>query len=228
MFETAAQAFERLPLADRLASPYKKSPGNGMPLDKKGNATWPPKWGQWKSIKKRLLAISRNKCSYCESASGGDQHGQVEHYKPKSIFPTGAYDWDNYLYSCEKCNHSKSNKWPETGAYVRPDVLGFDPDVFTFADDGTIDSTDRDGKATIADFGLDRDGLVASRQVLIEAALADVANILKLVDALGLAPPDRRVYVEKKLARPEMPYSAAINAAVRRAWAAAFPGEPPL
>ncbi len=224
IFVAESAVYEQLPLAQRKTTSYKAHPNNGLPVDGNGKSKWPPKWRDWKSVKKKLLAISNNKCSYCESGAGADQHGQVEHWKPKSLFPTGAYDWGNYLYSCELCNHTKTNRWPDNGSYVRPDVPGFDPAVFAFGDDGSMISADADAKATIDDFGMDRQGLRDLREVAIEAKLKP----LRLAVQAGVAAAQVRIIAAGTIDVSVEPYSRAAGEAVRRWWGAQFPGEPVL
>jgi len=78
----------------------------------------------------------------------------VEHYRPKSVFPERAFEWENLLWGCSACNRFKGNRFPpvtEPGAQIlnpvddavwdyffidqfgtltpvwRPDLNGFDP-----------------------------------------------------------------------------------------------------
>ena len=43
----------------------------------------------------------------------------VDHFRPLSRFPRLAYEWSNWIFSCQRCNHNKANKWPDLG-YVDP------------------------------------------------------------------------------------------------------------
>jgi hypothetical protein len=36
----------------------------------------------------------------------------VEHYRPKGVFPELAFTWDNYLWACTECNRFKLNRFP--------------------------------------------------------------------------------------------------------------------
>lgn len=66
-----------------------------------------------KAVKDQLKQDQHNKCAYCECTMEGD-NGAVEHFRPKTKYKdvTGsglgyywlAYDWDNLLFSCDKCN----------------------------------------------------------------------------------------------------------------------------
>lgn len=71
-----------------------------------------------KDVKERLGQDQHLKCIYCECKLNGD-YGHIEHFRPKkgySIPPSNqlhrpgyywlAYDWQNLLLSCSKCNTS--------------------------------------------------------------------------------------------------------------------------
>ena len=60
-------------------------------------------------IKTPLFESSNNKCAYCEcKLQQSDSYCEVEHFYPKSIYPSKVIDWDNLLPSCKRCNVSKS------------------------------------------------------------------------------------------------------------------------
>ena len=86
-----------------------------------------------KSVKNALLKAQYNKCCYCESKFLSTSYGAVEHFRPKGAakqkhgqseeYPGYywlAYDWDNILVSCERCNSShKGNLFPLAGQRKR-------------------------------------------------------------------------------------------------------------
>ena len=59
---------------------------------------------RWKPAKEQLLAETRDKCAYCEASISVVAFGDVEHYRPKSVYWWLAYCYDNYLVSCQICN----------------------------------------------------------------------------------------------------------------------------
>ena len=69
----------------------------------------------WRSFREELENVFRGLCAYCEEATSGE----VEHFQPKSKFPHLVYTWDNWLFACHECNHSKLDYWPASG-YVDP------------------------------------------------------------------------------------------------------------
>ena len=58
----------------------------------------------WKASKSQLKKECFGKCAYCEATTDIVAHGDVEHYRPKSIYWWLAYTYDNYLYACQICN----------------------------------------------------------------------------------------------------------------------------
>jgi len=66
----------------------------------------------WGTAKPRVRIESHIKCAYCESVAES-QHGDVEHFRPKSVWWWLACCYDNYLLSCQICNQSyKGDKFP--------------------------------------------------------------------------------------------------------------------
>jgi hypothetical protein len=67
----------------------------------------------WKTAKPQLKKESCGKCAYCEANTDVVAHGDVEHYRPKSVYWWLAYTYDNYLYVCQICNQVyKSDNFP--------------------------------------------------------------------------------------------------------------------
>lgn len=62
-----------------------------------------------KDIQSVLFASSHHKCAFCECIPGESGNIEVEHFEPKSLYPDLAFEWDNFLPSCRKCNEAKSD-----------------------------------------------------------------------------------------------------------------------
>ncbi len=58
----------------------------------------------WGRAKAQLLKESNGKCAYCESPTTVVSYGDVEHFRPKSLYWWLAYCYENYLPSCTICN----------------------------------------------------------------------------------------------------------------------------
>ena len=95
--------------------------------------------GRWKPAKTQLFVETKNKCAYCETTTKANQPGDVEHYRPKSIYWWLAYCYDNYLVSCRSCNQSKFNHFPiQNGKMRGPAIRSNTTDAFIASKAGTI------------------------------------------------------------------------------------------
>jgi len=54
--------------------------------------------------KTSLRAASFGKCMYCEADVIANTPYDIEHIKPKSVFPELEFEWSNLGYACPKCN----------------------------------------------------------------------------------------------------------------------------
>ncbi|MBF0370130.1 MAG: aminoglycoside phosphotransferase [Magnetococcales bacterium] len=107
----------------KLASP-KLDPANQAYLDKKqrevnqsgsygdqvdaAKTKWKNKsdnhFGAIRNVLSGMTHIGR-RCHYCEDSYADE----VEHIKPKNLYPDEAFQWSNYLFSCGPCNGSHKN-----------------------------------------------------------------------------------------------------------------------
>jgi len=56
-------------------------------------------------------------CMYCSS----NEPSQIEHYRPSSVFPESALEYENYVWSCDICNRKKLDRFPpdtEAGDFI--------------------------------------------------------------------------------------------------------------
>lgn len=58
-------------------------------------------------IRDPLFKMSHRKCAYCEGRPEPESYVQVEHYKPKDIYPNDVVAWENLLPICQDCNTQK-------------------------------------------------------------------------------------------------------------------------
>jgi hypothetical protein len=71
----------------------------------------------FKTVRETLAAMCRGaqRCAYCEDSAADE----VEHIKPKHLFPERVFVWDNYLFACGPCNGPKNTRFavfdPQTG-----------------------------------------------------------------------------------------------------------------
>ncbi|MBI3273087.1 MAG: hypothetical protein HYZ53_29120 [Planctomycetes bacterium] len=164
----------------------------------------------WKRHKSAFIAAQHGKCGYCE-VSSLNHPGAVEHYAPKSaiqelaaegaeLAPTAtvhkrktrtlcdtgywwlAYNWDNWLFACERCNSAwKRGLFPirekrrmlpprrgmkETPLLLNPFGTVEPSDHLCFSRVGQVSTRDHSdhGDATIQVCGLDRESLRRVRE----------------------------------------------------------------
>ena len=87
-----------------------------LALLKLRRAGTPPSSAVWKRAKDQLKRESDGKCGYCEGKASHVAHGDVEHFRPKTIYWWLAYCYDNYVFACQICNQSfKGSNFPLNG-----------------------------------------------------------------------------------------------------------------
>jgi uncharacterized protein (TIGR02646 family) len=225
-FHQEALRFEAHPLGDPIRSGgFAAFAGASLPVlrkTKKGDERGPPPlWQQKKSLKESFAEWAEGLCAYCQCPEMSSGHGEVEHFKPKSLFPTLTYDLDNYFLSCKRCNLAKLDKFPLPHGYLRPD--GVDPEaLLNFDAEGRVEASPADvaALATVRDLDLNRDWLVRHRKV----AIRNAQRALKAVMARTALPlSDRRDLALSLLPEPLTAYSAAVRQVLRATWNEAYP-----
>lgn len=77
----------------------------------KAKGIWPNrKQNQpFEEVKAKLAAMSAGgrRCHYCEDSMADE----VEHFRPKNVYPDKTFVWENYLYSCGPCNGPKGDQF---------------------------------------------------------------------------------------------------------------------
>lgn len=63
----------------------------------------------FREVRDRLKAMcaGAQRCVYCEDSVGDE----VEHIKPKDLYPEEVFRWPNYVYACGPCNRGKNNRF---------------------------------------------------------------------------------------------------------------------
>lgn len=106
-----------------------------------GHNTWSDVTPERKSaIWTELEAMQGQRCAYCEAdISNGYKH--IEHFRQRSQYPSGTFEWNNLFGSCNRedtCGKHKDRCGPYNPVdLIKPDVD--DPECFfIFVSDGTI------------------------------------------------------------------------------------------
>lgn len=55
----------------------------------------------------KQMCSGAQRCAYCEDSAGY----QVEHMRPKDLYPDQVFEWANYTYACGLCNGPKNNRF---------------------------------------------------------------------------------------------------------------------
>ena len=58
-----------------------------------------------------LMCAGARRCGYCEDSAGDE----IEHVRPKDLYPEGTFVWENYLLACGQCNRGKSGRFAVIG-----------------------------------------------------------------------------------------------------------------
>lgn len=117
------------------------------------------------AINKEALKNSTfGKCMYCESKIEHIDYGDIEHIKPKSLFPNEKYVWDNLGYACIKCNRDAKNDLYDTN-FINP--FEQDPNDYLIAIGGIFISKNGhpNGQITIDILKLNRVELLQKRNI---------------------------------------------------------------
>ncbi|ENQ8613764.1 TIGR02646 family protein [Vibrio fluvialis] len=122
-----------------------------------------------KDIQDPLFKSSENKCAFCECTPTEGGHIEVEHFKPKSLYPNATFEWKNFLPSCKKCNNSKLTHDTVSKPIVNP--YDDDPKKIFFYQDIRIKSINDNllGSETIRVCGLNKARLMNPRGKLLSA-----------------------------------------------------------
>ena len=125
----------------------------------KRKANSKPRTRAFEDVRKSLniMAGGRKRCMYCEDSLGTD----IDHFRPKSLYPDRSFDWNNYLLACSHCNSNEKRAQFPVDGFGAPELI--DPSVEDpFAhlafipETGLLSAVTPRGAATERIFGLNR------------------------------------------------------------------------
>lgn len=67
------------------------------------------KQDDWKALKKRVFETYGYRCMKCHHLHSIKKFVNVDHIKPRKLFPDLAFDFDNLQVLCGRCNKEKGN-----------------------------------------------------------------------------------------------------------------------
>lgn len=111
-----------------------------------------------------LYQAFHGKCAFCESLMAHVSPPHIEHYRPKQRFPELAFEWNNWLLSCGRCNDTKWTHFPD--CEEQPcliDPVNEDPSAHLEFSGYIPAPKTRRGAETIKMIGLDRSPLEEER-----------------------------------------------------------------
>ena len=152
------------------------------------------------------------RCMFCS----GSECSQVEHYRPKTVFPLEAMTWENFLWVCGICNQKKGHRFPP---HTEPGEILINPiaeDVwaFFFIDEfgnltqrwrQDLNRVDPRADTTVTIVGLDREALQQSRQARLVDLKQRISDSLILFARGELTVHDLRQRVDEWVAQPFQP-----------------------
>lgn len=114
-----------------------------------------------RDIQAALFGSSHGKCAYCECKPAVGGYAEVEHFLPKSRYPALAFDWDNLLPACRRCNDAKLDLDPRAEPIIDPSRA--DPEALLAYDFLRIRPRGEGGEAETARRTIERCGLNRSQ-----------------------------------------------------------------
>ena len=102
-----------------------KAEAAAKPDDKSKQAFIAGKSVIWREFKPALERLSDGKCWYSE-ARDKVSYWEVDHYRPKKIYPWLAFDWSNFCLCGGKPNRHKTDQFPLEDEASRATVVSPD------------------------------------------------------------------------------------------------------
>ena len=132
-------------------------------------------------LKIQLVAEANGKCIYCESKITHVYFGDVEHIRPKAVFPEERLDMSNLALACAICNNAKSDYWDEVVKLLNPYEDDPNDDLMALGFFVARRPGSDRGRVTIEQLGLNRQALMERRKEKVEL-------LQPLADQYALAP----------------------------------------
>jgi len=67
--------------------------------------------------------MTGDRCAFCDGPLLVESRATIEHFKPKGIYPTLAYNWENLFPCCDLCQSNKLETFDEL--LLKPDLVGY-------------------------------------------------------------------------------------------------------
>lgn len=164
-------------------------------------------------VKDTLEKETHGKCMYCEGYIGAVSYSHIEHFRPKSSFPTRTFEWENLGLSCQVCNTKKNDVFDEALPYINPYYENPD-DYFIFL--GTM-VMQKPGNARAENM---KNQLELNRSELMEQRKEAIEKVTNLVERYkGENNPAIKIMLRKNIELefgPDKQYSRCVKSAVEQ------------
>ena len=130
--------------------------------------------GGYRSFRPFVREDFLRQCAFClfsELLVGGEEGFELDHFRPRHLFPELLNDFYNLYYSCHPCNHIKRDSWPPP-ALEEQGICFVDfckeefGAHFSVEADGRLNALTHPGNYTIDKLNLNRQHLVTLRGLL--------------------------------------------------------------
>ena len=101
-----------------------------------------------KDIKDTLLSVTHSKCVFCEGRPSECGDDEIDHFKPKSVYPEFTFNWDNLFITCRICNRNKRDHDVVKNKIINP--AKDNPDCYFWYDEIRINSIEQKGVSIVA------------------------------------------------------------------------------
>ena len=160
----------------------------------------------------RTMSGPGERCMFCS----GSESSQIEHFRPKAIFPALAMTWENLLWACGICNQSKRDQFPPDTQPGAPIINPIEENVwdFFFIDEfgnltprwrNDLNDLDPRAESTQKILGLDRQALQETRQLRLFDLKRHVKDSIKLFQRGDLTREQLRERCSEWLKQPFQP-----------------------
>jgi hypothetical protein len=153
--------------------------------------------GDYRSFRPFVREDFSGQCAFClfpELLAGGEENFELDHFRPRRLFPELLNDFYNLYYSCHPCNHIKRDSWPpqtlEEQGIRFVDLCKEDFASHFQVEHGIWHGLTKPGEYTIDKLNLNRQHLVTVRALLERLRIhphdeISEANFNQLVQELG-------------------------------------------
>lgn len=123
-------------------------------------------WGKFTGTKLKKQTLNQLKemfkgcCAYCEGEYDDTSYAEIEHFKPKSLYPELMFEYSNMNLACQICNTNKKEKYDDK--LINPTVE--DPEEHLRYKTYILKPLDERGKLTINMFDINSEERLNKRK----------------------------------------------------------------